>query len=866
MLSRTPGPAAPPAGRRPPCSGATPVTAQPRFLTFSSLPAYEWLDRAVWVIDPGSGRRIWSNRAGFALWPSKAPDTLDALQARGVSTDLRAVIDAVHSGATARLAWHLATDRDAELRLLSARATGILTPDGRVALLVTAHAPRAPAAGTRLRSEKRLLEMVSRDIPLRVILEAIVADVQRECPGLLCAVHALKDGRLHGLAAPNLPISYTWALEGVPVGEGVGSCGTACHRGEPVIVGDIENDPLWRDYRELALAHGLRACWSIPLKTARGDVLGSFAAYYRVARGPTAHEMSVLQSAKHIAAIAIEREQAAAAIERGREQLQMILDALPIMIVYVDMEQRCRFINQAYENWFGVRREDVIGRTTREIVGDALYQQLWPQVSRALEGEDVRFERESVDALGRTHYLDVHYLPHFDAAGRMIGHFGIVNDITAHKESEQMLQHLATHDQLTQLPNRSLFGEQLHIALGRALRNGRRLAVLFVDLDRFKNVNDTLGHGAGDRLLHLVANRFRATVRASDTVARLGGDEFVVLMDEVDDNTEAAVLAQKLIHVLTEPVSIDGQDLYVSASIGIAVAPEDGRDPATLLKNADIAMYRAKHQGRNGFQFFSPEATAASLEHLRLESDLRKALERNEFVLCFQPILDLATGGVVGVETLLRWRHPELGMVPPASFIGLAEETGLIVPIGAWVLEEACRRFANEPLFADLRVAVNLSPRQFRVRDLHEQIADILARTGLDPARLDLEVTESSMMDNPEAATRILQGLRDTGVRISIDDFGTGYSSLSFLKRFPIDCLKVDQSFVRDVVDDEDAASIARAVIAMGRSLRLTITAEGVETDEQFAFLRDESCHKAQGYLFSRPLEIDALRDWLAAR
>lgn len=866
MLSRTPVPTVPPAPSGQHRQTPPPVTAQPRFLTYTSLPAYEWLDRAVWVIDPANGRRLWSNRAGYALWPAKAADDLSALGFRGVTKDLDAMMAEVRGGTIAHLSWRLERGPDSAPLALSARATGILTPQGAVALLLTAHAPRPHPTGTRLQSEKRLLEMISRNAPLPVILEAIVADVQHECPGLLCAVHALRDGRLHGLAAPSLPPSYTSALEGVPVGEGVGSCGTACHRGEPVIVSDIEHDPLWRDYKALALAHDLRACWSIPLKSAQGEVLGSFAAYYRVARGPTEHELSALQSAKHIAAIAIEREAAAAAIDRTREQLQMILDALPIIIVYVDADQRYRFVNRAFEDWFRVRREDALGRRTSEILDPLLYERLLPQVRRVVAGEEVHFERESIDADGRTHSLEVHYVPHFDAARRVIGHFGIVNDITERKEGERMLQHLATHDQLTQLPNRSLFGEQLQIALGRALRHRHRLAVLFVDLDRFKNVNDTLGHGVGDRLLHLVADRFRATVRASDTVARLGGDEFVVLMDELGDCAEAAVLAQKLIHALTEPVSIDGQDLYVSASIGIAVAPDDGSDPATVLKNADIAMYRAKHQGRNGFQYFSPEATAASIEHLRLESDLRKALERKEFALCFQPILDLATGRVEGVETLLRWRHPELGVVSPARFIGLAEETGLIVPIGAWVLEEACRCFATEPLLAGLRVAVNLSPRQFRVRDLHEQIAAILARTGLDPARLDLEVTESSMMDNPEAATRILQSLRDTGVRISIDDFGTGYSSLSFLKRFPIDCLKVDQSFVRDVVDDEDAASIARAVIAMGRSLRLTITAEGVETAEQFAFLRAEDCHKAQGYLFSRPLEIDALRAWLSAR
>jgi diguanylate cyclase (GGDEF)-like protein/PAS domain S-box-containing protein len=427
------------------------------------------------------------------------------------------------------------------------------------------------------------------------------------------------------------------------------------------------------------------------------------------------------------------------------------------------------------------------------------------------------------------------------------------------KQAEEALQFVAKHDALTKLSNRIMFQDRLELAVARAKRNGSRLAVMFIDMDRFKVINDTLGHEAGDTLLREVAKRLTGTLRTSDTVARLGGDEFVVLLEEVSKPVYVGGVAQKLIDSLGASFLISGQEYHITASIGISTYPDDSDDIQTLLKNADIAMYRAKEQGRNAFQFYSAQMNVHSIERLALESSLRRALERNELVLHYQPRIEIRGGRITGVEALARWQHPEMGLVPPGKFIPLAEETGLIVPIGEWALAAACaqhRAWERDGL-GHLRVAVNLSPRQFQQGDLLKSVARVLAQTGCNPKSLEFEITEGVVMRNPESAVTLLQQLKDMGIHISIDDFGTGYSSLAYLKRFPIDSLKIDRSFVMDVPEDSDDVAINVAVIAMAHSLGLKVVAEGVETQEQLDFLRKEGCDEMQGYFFSKPLPVE---------
>lgn len=432
-------------------------------------------------------------------------------------------------------------------------------------------------------------------------------------------------------------------------------------------------------------------------------------------------------------------------------------------------------------------------------------------------------------------------------------------------KADERIEYLASHDSLTNLPNRETFNELLHYAIEAAHRHQRQFAVLFIDLDRFKVINDSLGHDAGDILLVEIASRLRQSLRSSDVVARLGGDEFVVILEETAESDEVERIAGDLLSVLSQPSQLSGHECHTTASIGIAMYPSDGSDVQTLTKNADMAMYLAKEDGKNGFRFFTKEIKTQSIERLTLEAALRRALDRNQFALHYQPKVDMATGQITGVEALLRWTHPDLGVLPPMQFIPLAEETGLIVPIGRWVLKEACvqnmawQRRGLRPI----SMAVNLSPRQFADEHLLQDIDEALAASGMSPVLLQLEVTESMVMRNVSRAVKVLDSIQSRGIRLAIDDFGTGYSSMSLMKQFPIDTIKIDRSFVRDLPNDPEDQAIAQAIISMGKALGMTVVAEGVETTEQETFLRNHACDEMQGYLFSKPLPSQQLADLL---
>ena len=525
-------------------------------------------------------------------------------------------------------------------------------------------------------------------------------------------------------------------------------------------------------------------------------------------------------------------------------------------IVITDAERRIVEVNAAFTKITGYTRDEALGRNPNFLSSGrhdrAFYQTMWESIhcSGFWQGE-IWNRRKSGECYPE--WLSVSAIR--DDTGTTCHYVATFSDITEAKAAEARIRHMAHHDFLTGLPNRFLLTDRFQQVLASAQRNGSRFALLFIDLDRFKNVNDTLGHSIGDQLLRDVAGRLRAVVRATDTISRQGGDEFIVLLSDIDTPDDAAQAARKLMLLLAEPFSLGEHSITVTPSIGIAVSPEDGEDLDSLLKHADLAMYDAKQQGRNNYQFFRREMNARSLELLLMESDLRQALKKREFVLHYQPQIDLGSGEVLNLEALLRWRHPERGLVPPGDFIPMAEETGLIVAIGEWVLAEACRQVAvwRSNGWPALRVAVNLSAAQFRQRDLHVQIANALVASNLPADALEVEVTESILMNDAESTVDTLRALDAMGIRIAIDDFGTGYSSLAYLKRFPVDTLKVDRSFVHNIgVSDEDAA-ICSAVIGLAHSLHLEVVAEGVETQEQYEWLARAGCHYVQGYLTGRP-------------
>jgi diguanylate cyclase (GGDEF)-like protein/PAS domain S-box-containing protein len=586
------------------------------------------------------------------------------------------------------------------------------------------------------KDRNHLLELVATNESLTTIFTELCLMIERQFPGHVASAMLLRDARLEMLAAPNLSPSYTEELrDGVPVGPENGSCGAAAYRGEPVIVTDIEEDPVWHRFRDLATRHHLKSCWSVPILSATRTVLGTIAVYDTVPSHPSESELDLLEMASRLACIALENRQ-----------------------LLLNLERQANF------------------------------------------------------------------------------------------------------DPLSGLPNRSLLEDRLEAALENARKNTSHLGLLWIDLDRFKEINDTLGHHIGDLLLLQVARRLKHACNPEDTLARMGGDEFALLLPVLNARHSAEQSAQSLLAALSTPFQIEGYELFVTASIGICIYPEDGLDSATLRRNADRAMYRAKSRGRNGFHAYERETSAGALQRLNLESNMRRALERGEFELYYQPQVDL-NGNLKGMEGLLRWNHPKHGVLSPARFIPIAEESGLIVPIGDWVVKQACRQLAIWKNAApSLKIAVNVSALQFYYGDFVETVREALLAGHIEPSCLEIELTETLIMHNYGESARQLDKLRALGISIAIDDFGTGYSCLSNLQRLPVNAVKIDRSFLTEIEVSTNAA-VVTAISMLSRSLGLSVIAEGVERPEQIRILKTIGVDLMQGYLIGRPLPADATEE-----
>lgn len=555
-------------------------------------------------------------------------------------------------------------------------------------------------------------------------------------------------------------------------------------------------------------------------------------------------------------------------MKRSQEKERMankVFESVTEGILVTDANATIVFANPAFTTTTGYSEEEAIGQKPSILRSGRhspdFYKDMWTSL---LETGQWTGEIWNKRKNGEIFVEEISIRTVKDELGKTTHYVGVFKEITLRKQMEEQIQYQAYYDALTGLSNRTFFLDRLTQLIAHARRNQHMFAVMFLDLDRFKFINDTLGHSQGDILLQKVAERLKRCVRESDTVSRFGGDEFIILLADLSSQEGAVKVAEKILEALAQPFVLEGQEYFISASIGISLYPIDGNDEETLFRNADMAMYRAKERG-NHYQFFLPSMGVLSLERLKLENDLRKALERKEFFLHYQPKVDLNTGEIIGVEALVRWQHPELGMVSPGKFIPLAEETGLILPLGEWVLRSACRQNKTwqEEGLPPVRVAVNLSMAQFQQKNLTEMIAVTLKETGLSPHFLELEVTESVIMRNLETTIRVFQELKEMGIQISLDDFGTGYSSLSYLKQLPFDALKIDQSFIRDIKTSPDEMSIVRAVIDLAHSLKMKVITEGVETEEQIHVLRFCQCDEIQGYYFSPPVSAEEFKELL---
>jgi diguanylate cyclase (GGDEF)-like protein/PAS domain S-box-containing protein len=558
----------------------------------------------------------------------------------------------------------------------------------------------------------------------------------------------------------------------------------------------------------------------------------------------------------------IERASYFDALYEEKERAVVTLNSIGDAVVSTDVSGQITYLNAMAERLTGWPLEEAVGRAleevfrivdaeTREPRQNPMLLAIRDDKTVALRPNCVLIRRDGVESAIEDSSAPIH-----DRHGTATGAVMVFHDVSVARALTLKMSYLAQHDSLTDLPNRVLLNDRLNEAIHLSSRYRRKLAVIYLDLDHFKHINDSLGHVVGDRLLQSVARRLFTCVRSSDTVSRLGGDEFVVLLWEVRQAQDAALTATKILEALRLPYLVEDHELHITASIGMVTYPDDGTDTETLLKRADLAMYHAKDAGRDSFQFFKLEMNERAVARKTVEGNLRHAIERNELVLHYQPKLDLASGEVIGAEALIRWHHPERGLVPPKEFISVAEDCGLIVPIGRWVLREACRQARTWQVagMPALGMSANVSSVELRSPGFVEGLRAILAETGLEPRLLELELTEPVLIDEARSVATVLRELKEIGVRLTLDDFGTGYSSLTHLKRFPIDALKIDQSFVRDLATDSDGASIVTAMIGMGRSLNMLVVAEGVETRQQLEILREHRCPQAQGYYFGRPV------------
>jgi diguanylate cyclase (GGDEF)-like protein/PAS domain S-box-containing protein len=714
------------------------------------------------------------------------------------------------------------------------------------------------------RFRSHILELLAGEVPLDNILEALVLGVEEVNPAMLCSIMLLgaKTGRLAKGIAPSLPDFYNTALEGLEIGIGMGSCGTSAFTGQRVIVEDVAVHPYWAPYKDLAAQAGLGACWSQPIRSASGQVLGTFAIYHRQAHAPSGTDLDIIEQSARLASIAIERK-------HSEEKLQLAANVFSHAqegILITTLDGTIIDVNDAFSRITGYSRAEMLGQNPRVLRSGRQDKDFYTALYRDLAEKghwhgEIWNRRKGGELYAQSQTISLVK----DAQGQAQHYVAMFSDITAVKEHQNHLEHIAHFDALTHLPNRVLLADRLQQGMAQALRRDQPLAVAFLDLDGFKTINDHYGHDAGDQLLIALSARMKQALRDSDTLARMGGDEFVAVLTDLPDVAASLQMINRLLVAAAQPIQAGDHLLQVSASLGVTFYPQPGEVNADqLLRQADQAMYQAKLAGKNRYHVFDAAHDSSLRGHHESLEHIRQAMDAREFILYYQPKVNMRTGAVIGAEALIRWQHPQRGLLAPAVFLPVIEDHPLAVEIGEWVIDTALTQMETwRAQGLTIPVSVNIGARQLQQSNFVERLRELLAaHPQIGPDWLELEVLETSALEDLARVSQIIADCRRIGVHFALDDFGTGYSSLTYLKRLPATLLKIDQSFVRDMLDDPDDLAILEGVIGLSRAFRRDVIAEGVETVEHGAMLLRLGCDLAQGYGIARPMPAHALPAW----
>ncbi len=733
--------------------------------------------------------------------------------------------------------------------------------------------------------QTQIIEKIALETDLSSCLQAIARDIEAflNDSHLQCSILLLEDNKLFLGAAPSLPPAYCVAINGTEIGAAVGSCGAAVAQGKEVIVSDIASSPLWKDHREEALRHDLKACWSRPIVSSSGAMLGAFAIYFSETRKPTAFYREVLEHFCHLASLAIEKHQAAnreatllCQLKQAHEKLNSLLALLPELLIVLDENGRYVDIYGGDQSLLNRNAERMLGLQVKDIWPPVMADKIMQVVRSTLDSNRVsRFEHSLVSEQGpRIIENRTVVVKHYNTADPGKRHvLWMVRDITDQKRAQKQIEQLAFYDSLTELPNRRLLMNRTQKVIGRVAREQLYGALIYIDLNDFKRINDSLGHYVGDELLMSVSHRLQESIREVDTIARIGGDEFVVLLEalrstEAEIAEEARLISERILENLDEHFELSGGRYKIGASIGIAVIDQAETDAIEVLKHADAAMYEAKKNSRESICFHNARLQEALDQRIRIESEINDALDHMAFHAFFQPQLDLE-GHLIAAEALIRWHHPERGFIAPDTFIPIAERMGVIHRMQQVVLTQACQTLKilelNRGLSDDFRIAINICPSQLKQKDLPDTLMKTLNNFDLPPSRFILEITEGMLIEDLDRTIELLETLRDLGFKISIDDFGTGYSSLSYLNQLPVNEIKIDRSFIETINEEPSTQGIIDTVVSLSNYMHFDVIAEGIEETTQLDVIRTKKVKGLQGYLFARPMNQAQFVDYVAA-